>query len=108
MLLVVLVLKVTVKQYAEAELTAVSVSHHSPSPFLHSLQTFGSWHPDSQNLPREAPHFSLQKKRVHPHSTRLPLSQSDSAPATLQFPPATFLQFENPGNTLRQICLGLV
>ena len=63
MLLVVLVLKVTVKQYAEAELTAVSVSHHSPSPFLHSLQTFRSRHPDSQNLPREAPHFSLQKKR---------------------------------------------
>ena len=30
------------------------------------------------------------------HSTRLPLSRSDSAPATLQFPPATFFQFENP------------
>ena len=63
MLLVVLVLKVTVKQYAEAELTAISVSHHSPSPFLHLLQTFRSTHPDSQNLPREAPHFSLQKER---------------------------------------------
>jgi len=31
-----------------------------------------------------------------PSSTRLPLSQWDSVPATLQFPPATFLQFENP------------
>ena len=30
------------------------------------------------------------------HPTRPPLSWRNSAPATLQFPPATFFQFENP------------
>ena len=31
------------------------------------------------------------------YPTRPPLSWRNSAPATLQFPPATFFQFENPG-----------
>ena len=44
----------------------------------------------------KAPFLLLSAEGVLPHSTRLPLSQLDSAPATFQFPPATFFQFENP------------
>ena len=45
------------------------------------------------NFPGEAPHSSLQKGR----GCSPPLHKAaDSAPATLQFPPATFFQFENP------------
>ena len=58
---------------------------------------------------RGAPDSPVQEGCSAPlqYPTKLPLAWRNSAPATLQFPPATFFQFENPESGVQEIEVGI-